>query len=692
VKKIQFSILLAMMLAAALAGAQSNALTKNEVPGRVIITVTSGTKIALDKSQATPAVGVASIDALAQKHSVLRMEQLYAGMTANLDPKDQEILARVWLVEFPAGKSLHQVKNDYSTLAEVEEVQLDHYLYADDAYLPNDPDLGNSQWYLRNTNIGGADLRAVGAWNQALGDTNIVIAVLDSGVDWHHPDLGGSHPDKVNGAIWTNWAEYYGTAGVDDDGNGKIDDVRGYDFVNASSSQVYPGEDYGPPDNDPMDHGGHGTHVAGCAAAITNNGIGIAGTAAGCKILPVRIMYSNTEGNGVGLQSYTSQGMIYAANTGANIINLSLGPTTSFLTNATNACLNAGILILESAGNDNVEADAELYVPDFLHNRSGVLAVAATNNSDGKASFSNYGNWVEISAPGVSIYSTYYNHFTSESTYTSLQGTSMSCPIAAGAAALLWSANPGFTYQQISQLMMNSADDIDAANAGYIGKLGAGRINLLRALGDNEHRYPEEFPTLFDAMNSASDGDRVAIEGGISVTGPITVLGREVEILGGYSSDFTSRDPIGNPTVVQGALNDAVLKFYGSVENTTVVDGFCLQGGGGLNFAGIPYTGQYGGGIQLQNVSPTLRNLEVTGNSVGNASTLGLGGGIMMNNSHAVLENVHVHDNTGIFGAGIFMYNSTPTMISLKITQWSPTTFPTRLGAVACIFSTAPPP
>ncbi len=670
-KRIPLFILLALILAATLtatlAVAQPNSSALKAAPGRVMITVNSGVKMALDKSQGTPKVGVPALDAMATKHSVLRMEQLYAGMTNNLAKADQDILSRVWLVEFSPTKSLTNIKADYESLTEVEEVHLDHYMYTDDAYLPNDPQLNSNQWYLRNPNLAGPDVRAVGAWNQTVGDTNIVIAVLDSGVDWHHPDLGGTHPDKVNGAIWTNWAEYYGTPGQDDDNNGKVDDIRGYDFVNAAPSQVYPGEDYGPPDNDPMDHGGHGTHVAGAAAAITNNGVGIAGTAAGCKIMPVRVMYTNTEGRGVGIQSYTSQGMVYAANNGANIVNLSLGPSTSYLTNATTACLNAGVLILESAGNDNVEQDNELYVPDYLHTRSGVLAVAATAQNDGKADFSNYGTWVEISAPGVAIYSTYFNHFTGESTYTSLQGTSMSCPIAAGSAALLWSAHPDYTYQQISALLMDSSYDIDTINSQYAGKLGAGRIDLLKALGDNEQRYPEEFPTIFDALNSAGDGDIVAIEGGITINAPITVLGREVQVLGGYSSDYTSRDPINNPTILQGALNNSVLKFYGDVENTTVVDGFVIQGGGGLNFSGIPYTGTYGGGVQLQNVSPTLRNLEITDNTVGGTSTLGLGGGIMMNGSHAILENIHVHGNTGIYGAGIFINNSSPTLTNCVI-------------------------
>ncbi len=487
------------------------------------------------------------------------------------------------------------------------------------------------------------------------------MAVIDSGVDWHHPDLGGSHADKVNGAIWTNWVEYYGTEGIDDDGNGKIDDYRGWDFVDLPPSAGWPDEDVEDQDNDPMDYESHGTSCSGCVAAITNNGIGIAGTAHGCKIMALRVGWlPNGETGGVVRMDFASQGILYATNNGAKIINASWG-SSSFLSMAVTSAQNAGLLIVTAAGNDNDT------VASYLSTRQGVISVAATNSNDLKSSFSSYGWWVEVSAPGVGIYTTAYNRFDQSHTYASVNGTSFSSPITCGAAALLWSANPGMTYQQITQLLLTSADNIDHLNPAYEGLLGSGRVNMLRALGDNEHRYPAEFPTMFDAMNSAADGDVIAVEGGISITGPLTVVGKEYEILGGYSSDYTSRDPIGNPTIIQGTLANAVLKFTGTVENTTVVDGFRVQGGGGLDFSGIPYSGRYGGGVQMQNASPTLRNIDVTDNSVGSDSQLGLGGGIMLNSSHAVLENVHVYGNTGIYGAGIFINNSTPTLIDCVI-------------------------
>ena len=661
-KKLALFALLGLMLVSNLASAQpyENSSVIGQVQDRVVITVKAGTKMAFEKSDGLVRVGVPGLDALSERFAVRDMEQMYAGLTNNLKSKaDQDLLSRVWAVDFPADMDIKSVQAAYAAVPEVEDVRLVDICTMYDAYLPDD--VASAQYYLRNMNLGGADIRAVGAWNQALGDSNIIVAVADSGVDWHHPDLGGTHPDKVNGVLWTNWDEYYGTPGVDDDSNGKTDDIRGWDFVNVAANDGWPGEDVTIADNDPMDFESHGTMCAGCVTSIHNNGQGIAGTAPGVKVMAIRVGWLPAgETGGVVRMDFASQGILYAVNNGAKIINTSWG-SSSYLTMAVSTALSEGVLIITAAGNANDE-DAS-----YLASRTGVIAVAATDQNDIKASFSSYGTWVEIAAPGVGIYSTHYNHINQTSGYASWNGTSFSSPITAGAAALLWSANPSMNYLQITSLLLNSADDIDDLNPTYAGKLGRGRVNMLRALGDTEHQVPAEFPTLFDAINSSADGDIIAVEGGVSLEGPITVLGRDIEVLGGYSSDFTSRDPINNPTILQGSLANTVLKFYGTVENNTVVDGFRVQGGGGLGFSGIPYTGTYGGGVQLQNTSPTLRNIEVTGNSVGSSSTLGLGGGIMINNSHARLENVLVHGNTGIFGAGIFIYNSSPVMIDCII-------------------------
>jgi subtilisin family serine protease len=661
-KKILLALMLTLILAASLASAQTyeNSSVIGQVQDRVVITVKVGTKMAYDKADGTVKVGVPSLDALSTKFAVHNMEQMYAGMTEKLKSKaDRSALERVWAVDFPEAMGLKEVQAAYAALPEVEEVRLVDICKMYDAYLPND--INSNQYYLRNMSPGMPDMRGVGAWNQALGDSNIIVAVTDSGVDWHHPDLGGTHPDKVNGAIWTNWPEYYGTPGVDDDDNGRIDDIRGWDFVNVPASYGWPDEDVTTADNDPMDYGGHGTNCSGCVAPITNNDIGIAGTAPGCKIMAVRVGYlPDGETGGIVRMDFCSQGIVYATISGAKIINCSWG-STSYLYSACNAAQNEGVLIVTAAGNDN-SSDS----PSYLGTRAGVIAVAATTSDDSRASFSNFGSWVELAAPGSGIYTTAYNRLDQTSTYATVDGTSFSSPLTAGAAALLWSANPTMTYQQITTLLLDSADNIDALNPGYEGLLGSGRVNMLRALGDTQHRYPEEFPTLYDAFNSASDGDEVAIEGGISID-PIMVIGRAMEVNGGYSSDYTSRDPINNPTTIQGNSTTTGLKFYGTVEPSTIVDGFIVRDGGGQTMSSIPNTGRYGGGVALFNASPTLRNIEVTNNSVGSSSQLGAGGGIMMYNSHAVLENVHVHGNTAIYGGGVYAYLSSPSLTGCTI-------------------------
>lgn len=652
-KMFPATVLVAFVLGGALspAVALANPDVLGQVPGRIVITVKAETPLAVEKSAGAVHVGVATLDRLADRFGVDNMERLYEGLTGNLRAKARrEELERTWAVDFPESVDLRTVKAAYEALPEVDRVQLVD-ICRQYAYLPDD--VVPAQYYLRNLNQGGGDIRAIGAWNQSLGDSNVVVAVIDSGVDWHHPDLGGPHPDKVNGALWTNWAEYYGSPDVDDDSNGRIDDIRGWDFVNIASSLGWPDEDVTIADNDPMDYESHGTNCSGCVAAITNNGVGIAGTAPGCKVMAIRAGYlPNNETQGVVRMDFVSQGILYAVNNGADIINCSWG-STDFLSMAVSTAITEGLLIVTAAGNENLESD-----PSFLSTHSGVLSVAATDQSDTRASFSNFGTWVELSAPGVGIYTTAYNKTTGESTYASVSGTSFSSPIACGAAALLWSANPGMTATQIAQLLTGSCDNIDAKNPSYVGKLGAGRVNMLKALGDTQHRYPEEFPTLFDAINEAATGDEIAIEGGVVLGAPVTVLDRGLQVLGGYDATYATRDPLGNPTIISGNLGSSGLKFESLTDTTTVVDGFLILGCGGQNFGGIPYNARYGGGVMLNNASPILRNIEITNNTVGSAMDLGCGGGLNANNSRAILENVNIHGNSAVFGAGLFAYNS----------------------------------
>lgn len=632
------------------------------VPDRIMVTLQPGIKLNVDKSLGLPLTGLPQLDALAIKHGVREIELLYGPMIASFKDADtRALLESVYTIDFSDKADLGGVLADYAKLdivAEAHPVAI--CKMHSGAFLPND--LQSAQWHHRNMTLGGADIRTLGGWAETLGDSNIIVAIADSGIDWQHPDLGGAHPDKVNGALWTNWAEYYGTSGQDSDGNGYVDDIRGWDFVNVSTSQCWPGQDCLTPDNNPMDFEGHGTNCAGMVAPLTDNGIGIAGTAPGVKIMAIRVGWYNASGQGVVRMDFCSQGMVYAAANGAKIVSCSWG-NTSFLASAVTTCLNAGMLIFESAGNNNDEVPS--YLGSYNDPLRRVLSVAATSPNDTKSSFSSYGTWVDLSAPGEQIYTTHYNYVSEQSTYTTTQGTSFSSPLAAGAAALVWSSNLSLTPAQVSSILRDSCDNLDALNPAYAGKLGAGRINLLRALGDNVQEVPGEFLLLRDAVHSASVGDTIKVLASHPLQ-TVTLLGKSLQILGGYAEGYVVRDPLGTPTVISGNADNSAVQYSGAVDQTSVLDGFRLQDGGGRLFTN-PFSGRYGGGMLLNGISPTLRNLVFTNNAVGSGSTLGLGGALALVNSQATLENVVIENNTGIRGAGVFIYGGSPTLTDVVI-------------------------
>jgi subtilisin family serine protease len=251
-------------------------------------------------------------------------------------------------------------------------------------------------------------------------------------VDLNHPDLASK--------IWTNPGETGGgkeTNGADDDGDGYVDDWRGWDFVNG--------------DNDPQDDYGHGTHVSGIAAAASDNGIGIAGMAWGARIMPLKILDSG----GNGSDSDVAAAMVWATDHGAQIINLSLGgdAPAAVMEAAVNYAYGHGVTVVAAAGNTGKPG---VVYPAAYPN---AIAVAATNSNDNHASFSSYGAEVDLAAPGVGIYSTYWTR-TGGSTYTSLSGTSMAAPHVAGVAALLASLPQFNTPDKIRLALEATALDL----------------------------------------------------------------------------------------------------------------------------------------------------------------------------------------------------------------------------------------
>ena len=305
---------------------------------------------------------------------------------------------------------------------------------------PNDP------LYAQQTNITATNIDDV--WEQyTVGDNSQTIAILDTGVDYTHPDLEAN--------MWINEAELNGVAGFDDDGNGYIDDIRGWDFINL--------------DNAPLDDNMHGTHVAGIAGAVGDNGIGIAGAAWNVKLMPIKVFQSN----GVGNSSTIAEGVTYASENGASILNMSFGSYAESMT-LRNALENAYAtsVLVASAGNDGVGiGPCGGCAPSYPAAYTYVLGVedspkppfGYTNyDSDGPI-FSRYGNLLnyEVTAPGAGIMSTVPN-----GGYRTLTGTSMSAPLVAGAIALYNQQRPADSNELLfGNLINTSATYIDVLKA-----------------------------------------------------------------------------------------------------------------------------------------------------------------------------------------------------------------------------------
>ncbi|MCB9653610.1 MAG: S8 family serine peptidase [Deltaproteobacteria bacterium] len=351
-------------------------------------------------------------------------------------------------------------------------------LYAHPNYLmrvaiaPNDTRYAE-QWAHRN-------VASETGWNLSTGASGVVIAVVDTGVDWNHPDLAAN--------IWVNQGEIAGN-GVDDDGNGYVDDIRGWDFVDIDgpASSFATGEDLGPADNDPMDFLGHGTMVAGVAAATGNNAQGIAGVCWHCRVMPLRVgvMLRDSETSLFGpayvLSSWVASAVDYATDNGADVINLSMSDNNwpGVLKDAIDRAINQDVVVVASAGNEGTDWAT------FPAAHDGVIGVAATDASDQRSIWgapepplyhgasSNVGTWIDVAAPGTDILSTNLDN-----DYATASGTSLSAPFVAGLAGLIRALRPSFTRAQIATVISSTTDPV--VSDKYIG---TGRINVARALG-----------------------------------------------------------------------------------------------------------------------------------------------------------------------------------------------------------------
>lgn len=313
----------------------------------------------------------------------------------------------------------------------------------------------------RKEGVAGMDIGAEKAWDITTGSKDVIVAVIDTGVNYKHPDLADN--------MWTNEAELNGQTGVDDDGNGIVDDIYGANFVNADK-----------PTGNPLDDNGHGSHCAGTIAGVGDNGMGVVGVAWQARVMGVKFL----SGSGSGSLDGALKGIDYAVSMGAKVLSNSWGGGgySDILKAAIERSHQANTLFVAAAGNESNNNDSSPTYP-ATYDVPNVLSVAAIDNRGKMASFSNYGKKsVHIAAPGVNIVSSVLGQ-----KYDSFSGTSMATPHVSGVAVLLASAEPNLTGVEMKQRLMETAVPI----AGMKGKSVSGLVNAYKAL-TNEVAPPDE--------------------------------------------------------------------------------------------------------------------------------------------------------------------------------------------------------
>ncbi len=344
----------------------------------------------------------------------------------------------------PEGKGLFETLREFSSLNEVAFAEPSEAGFNDAlVYIPDDPDFPKL-WGLRNTGqvvngVAGtadADIDAAEAWDITRGHPDVIMAVIDTGMDMNHPDLA---PNLL-------------PIGAED-----------WDFADAV-------------DKSPDDTGGHGTHVAGTTAGVDNT-IGVIGVAPKCRIMPLRVdLTAGMNQNRADAINYVAAQAV-ANPTRRYVINCSwkMNGDHAGVHNAIINAVNRNVVVVFAAGNENADIGGAL--PRYPAIYPEVISVVATDQHDKRATFSNFGAAADVSAPGVNIFSSFPND-----TFSFLGGTSMASPHVAGLAGLIWSRNRTLTNAQVRNIIETTGDNIDALNPGFAGRLGKGRINAFKAL------------------------------------------------------------------------------------------------------------------------------------------------------------------------------------------------------------------
>ncbi len=401
----------------------------------------------------------------------------------------EESLNHDWLlVQLPNSISVARGLDYFDRQPSTRYADANGILHAD--FIPNDTNWGNQ--------YGPRLIDCPNGWDIDQGGSNIVVAIIDTGTMMTHSDLASK--------IYTNVGEIPNN-GIDDDGNGFIDDDHGWNFNNNNRNAA--------------DDNGHGTHTSGIACAATNNANGIAGVGFNCVVMPIKVLNSG----GSGSFTAVANGINYAWRNGAKVLSMSLGGSsgTQALSDACNAAWNNNCIICASAGNNgNTSAN----YPAFY---SVCIAIASVDSNDFRSSFSEFGTWVDVAAPGGNVYSTWFN-----GGYMLLSGTSMSCPHVAGQAALLWHKNGVNTSNQTIRDDIEQTTDNNGRYGIGNGSQG-GRVNVFRSLqrGGAQNVNPTNFDVFRGVLVSgglaellSSDDQYVIVQNGVvalPTEAPITV-------------------------------------------------------------------------------------------------------------------------------------------------------------------------
>jgi subtilisin family serine protease len=534
-------------------------------PNTALLKLKPGVALAAgDVSAAGVAVtaNAASLDGLLGALGVVSAKPVFASaggvMAAQSGLTDATGLARIYRVQWTSTIPVAHAVAALAADPAVEYAEPDYIARA--ARTPNDPEYA-AQWALPKIN-------APAAWDVTTGAADVVIAIIDSGVDTAHPDFAGrlwQNDDPANGA--------------DDDHNGQVDDTNGWNILTGNGNLTDPS--------------GHGSQVGGVAGAATDNGAGVAGVCWGCKLMFVNAM----QASGVANYSDIAAAVQYAASNGAQVINLSLGgyADSAALRDAIREAATTAVIVA-GAGND--DSGTPFYPAAYPE----VVAVAATDPADQKAIFSNYGAWVDVSAPGKDIRTTTVSGYATDS------GTSLAAPFVAGLAGLVKSQHPAWTAEQVKWQLLNTAVAIDALNPARAGQLGKGRIDAGAALAvDPQPRAAVESYAI-DGQANARPAPGQAFQLVLTVRN-LWLLGQNLQGV------LSSSDPYVSITDAAGAFGDiapgqpgsnsgdpfGVTVSGGAPYNHALQFTLNLSGAGGYSLA-VPFT------IQVRSSTETLGN------------------------------------------------------------------------------------